>query len=73
MADKKTKKSETKTASTTPKAKAKEQKVSVKDRSFVEVVVKIAKFGTYKKGDTIKMVGSTAQGCIDSGAVELKN
>jgi hypothetical protein len=71
MAKETTKKSETKTTSTPKKKPSGKAKVS--DKPMVEVVVKVAQFGNYKKGDTIKMVGSTAQGCIDSDLVELKN
>ena len=71
MAKQTTKKADTK-ATSTPKKETSKAKAKVSDKPMVEVVVKIAQFGRYKKGDTIKMVGSTAQGCIDNGAVELK-
>lgn len=69
MAKTSKKKAETSTTSTAPK---KEVTAKVSDRPMVEVVVKVATFGNYKKGDVIRMVGSTAQGCIDSDLVELK-
>jgi hypothetical protein len=44
----------------------------VSKSSTMEVVVTANKFGTYKKGDTIKMHRSTALACIKSKVVKEK-
>jgi len=73
MAKKKTEKSpsvatiSTKSAST--KKKAVEKKAKVSANGMVEVVVKSAKFGTYKKGDVIQMNVTTAEACVKNEAV----
>jgi len=60
----------TKSASTKKVAVEKTAKVSA--NGMVDVVVKIAKFGTYKKGDVISMNDSTAKACVKNGAVTYK-
>ena len=55
---------------TTPTAEKSTAKV--KKGQIMEVVVTAKKFGTYKKGDVIKMHESTAQACMKSGVVEAK-
>jgi hypothetical protein len=66
-----TKKASSKKATTETPKKA-EQGAKVSNSAIVEVVVTADKFGTYKKGDTIKMHVSTAKGCIASKVVEMK-
>jgi hypothetical protein len=74
MAKKKTEKSLSKATMTTKSAstkkKAVKKKAKVTGNGMVEVVVEIAKFGTYKKGDVINMNVTTAEACIKSKAVE---
>ena len=77
MTDKKTEKAPSKKTTTTtekkPTKKVAEKKVAkVSANGMVEVVVKIAKFGTYSKGDTMQMHESTAKACVKGGAVEYK-
>tara|TARA_R110000751_G_scaffold264457_1_gene363518 strand:- start:475 stop:708 length:234 start_codon:yes stop_codon:yes gene_type:complete len=44
----------------------------VSENGTVEVVVALAKFGTYKKGDVIVMHKTTAEACVKSKAVTYK-
>lgn len=77
MANKKSDKAPSEATKATEKAPVKKaagkKKAKVSGNEMVEVVVIIAKFGTHKKGHVMKMYGSTARGCVASGAVEYKN
>lgn len=76
MAKKKTEKASsaatitTKSVSTKKVTEEKNAKMSV--NGMVEVVVKLAKFGTYKKGDVIVMHETTAKACVKNQAVTYK-
>ena len=50
----------------------KEKKAKVLKSQFMEVIVTAKKFGTYSKGDTIKMHRSTGESCIKNGVVKEK-
>jgi len=73
MAKKKTEKSLSEATISTKSASSKKEvvkkKAKVTGNGMVEVVVKIAKFGTYKKGDLIIMNDSTARACVKNGVV----
>jgi len=73
MAKKKTEKSLSEATISTKSASSKKEvvkkKAKVTGNGMVEVVVKIAKFGTYKKGDVVQMNVTTAEACVKNGAV----
>jgi len=73
MAKKKTEKSLSEATISTKSASSKKEvvkkKAKVTGNGMVEVVVKIAKFGIYKKGDLIIMNDSTARACVKNGVV----
>jgi len=66
-----TKKASSKKA-TTPTPKKAEQGAKVSKSAIVEVVVTAEKFGTYKKGDIVKMHSTTADACVKNKVVKLK-
>lgn len=71
MEKKTTKKAPSKKATNSTPKKT-EQGAKVSNSGVVEVVVTAEKFGTYKKGDVLKMHVTTAKGCIASKVVEMK-
>jgi hypothetical protein len=60
------------TKSVSTKKKSVKKKAKVTGNGMVEVVVKSAKFGTYKKGDVVQMNVTTAEACVKNGAVTYK-
>ena len=60
----------TKSVSTKKVTEERNAKMSV--NGMVEVVVKLAKFGVYAKGDVIVMHETTAKACVKNGAVTYK-
>lgn len=48
------------------------KKAKVSNSPIMEVVVTAQKFGTYKKGETVRMHRTTALACIKSGVVKEK-
>lgn len=60
------------TASVSNKKVLKKRTAKVSENGTVEVVVALAKFGTYKKGDVLVMHKTTAEACVKSKAVTYK-